>query len=365
MRKKTDEEFKVQVYELVKNDYTFLEPYKDARTPITVRHNACGAEYKVTPDNFLRGKRCSHCSHVRNKNRRTMTNKINAELSKHGEHLVTPFENTKTMMLIRCDRCGLKFKRSYDAYKNHKECPFCSNDKVKVPWDTPTFSWYVNHITGGQYELMSDYHSVGVNVKIMHKQCGHIYEVLPLNFLKGDRCPYEKYQRVARTQNMGNEEFQRRVKELVGEEYEPVGQYATARKPILMKHNKCGNIWETTPDNFLRGHGCPICKESNGEKAVAKYLAAHNITFIRQKKFEGCRIKYMLPFDFYLPKQNMCIEYDGEQHFHPIRFFGGEEKFKYTHYRDLYKNRFCKEHQIKLIRIKYTEDVNNVLEQVL
>ena len=61
----------------------------------------------------------------------------------------------------------------------------------------------------------------------------------------------------------------------------------------------------------------------------------------------------------------MCIEYDGEQHFHPIRFFGGEEKFKYTHYRDLFKNRFRKEHQIKLIRIKYTEDVNNVLERVL
>ena len=365
MRKKTDKEFKAQAYKLVGNDYTFLEPYKGARTLIAVRHNDCGAEYKVTPDNFLRGKRCSHCSHIRNEHRKAMTQKINAELVQYNEHLVTPYRGFKDMLLIQCNKCGLRFKRSYDAYRKHKRCPFCSNDKVSVPWDTPTFSWYVSHVTHGQYELISDYRSVSTKVEIKHEQCGHIYKVLPLNFIKGDRCPYEKYQRVAKTQNMGNEEFKRRVKEIAGDEYEPVSQYIAAKKPVLMRHNKCGNTWKTTPDTFLHGHGCPVCKESNGEKAVAKYLTAHNIDFIRQKKFEGCRIKYMLPFDFYLPSQNMCIEYDGEQHFHPIKFFGGEKKFKYTHYRDLFKNKFCKDNKIRLVRIKYTENVNSVLEQVL
>lgn len=365
MHKKTDKEFKKQAYKLVGNDYTFLEPYKSAREPIKVRHNCCGAEYKVTPDNFLRGRRCTHCSHIRRGHRKSMTKKINSELSKYNEHLVNPYENTKTMMLIQCDRCGLRFKRSYDSYKDHKECPFCSNDKISVPWDTSTFSWYVSCTTNGQYELVSNYRSVSENVEIKHKQCGNIYEVLPLNFLKGDRCPYERYQRMAKSQNMGDEEFERRVKCLVGDEYEPVSNYAAAKEPVLMKHNKCGNVWSTTPDSFLRGHGCPICKESNGEKAVAKYLTAHNIGFVRQKKFEGCRIKHMLPFDFYLPKLNLCIEYDGEQHFHPIEYFGGAKKFEYTHYRDLFKNKFCKDHQIRLIRIKYTEDVNNVLEQAL
>ena len=365
MHKKTNKEFRTQVYRLVGDDYTFLEPYKNAREPIMVRHNYCGAEYAVTPDNFLRGKRCKHCSHVRSKHHINMTKIINAELNEYDEHLVNSYVNSKSMMFIQCDKCGLRFKRSYDLYKDHKECPFCSGNKHKLAWDTSTFAWYVDHVTNGQYKLMSDYCSAGTNVKILHKACGNTYEVMPLNFLNGDRCPYERYQRMAKTQNMGDKEFRKRVKSLTGNEYEPVSIYVTAKKPMLMKHNKCGNIWQTTPDRFLHGHGCPVCKESNGEKAVAKYLTVRNIDFIRQKKFKGCRIKRMLPFDFYLPKQNICIEYDGEQHFHPIAYFGGMKKFEYTHYRDSFKNKFCKEHHIRLIRIKYTEDVNKVLEQVL
>lgn len=42
-----------------------------------------------------------------------------------------------------------------------------------------------------------------------------------------------------------------------------------------------------------------------------------------------------------------------------------DKKFKYTHYRDLFKNKFCKDNKIRLVRIKYTENVNSVLEQVL
>ena len=34
-----------------------------------------------------------------------------------------------------------------------------------------------------------------------------------------------------------------------------------------------------------------------------------------------------MPFDFYLPKHNICIEYDGKQHFEPIDIFGGEDEF--------------------------------------
>lgn len=365
MRRKTNQDFVRQVKNLVGNEYSFLDSYNGARVKIKVRHNTCGRIFLITPDNFLRGRRCSHCSHIRIQHRKSVTKKINDELAKYHEHLVGPYKNSKTTMLIQCNNCGLRFKRSYDLYQDNKACPFCSGNKYKLAWDTSTFAWYVDHVTNGRYKLMSDYCSAGTNVKILHKACGNTYEVMPLNFLKGDRCPYERYQRMAKTQNMGDKEFRKRVKNLTGNEYEPVSIYVTAKKPMLMKHNKCGNIWQTTPDRFLRGHGCPVCKESNGEKAVAKYLTAHNIDFIRQKKFKGCQIKHMLPFDFYLPKQNICIEYDGEQHFHPIAYFGGTKKFEYTHYRDLFKNKFCKEHHIRLIRIKYTEDVNKVLEQVL
>lgn len=161
MRRKTNQDFVRQVKNLVGNEYSFLDSYNGARVKIKVRHNTCGRIFLITPDNFLRGRRCSHCSHIRIQHRKSVTKKINDELAKYHEHLVGPYKNSKTTMLIQCNNCGLRFKRSYDLYQDNKACPFCSGNKYKLAWDTSTFAWYVDHVTNGQYKLMSDYCSAG------------------------------------------------------------------------------------------------------------------------------------------------------------------------------------------------------------
>lgn len=40
-------------------------------------------------------------------------------------------------------------------------------------------------------------------------------------------------------------------------------------------------------------------------------------------QYNECRLIYPLVFDFYLPDYNICIEYDGIQHFKPIEKWGG------------------------------------------
>lgn len=57
--------FKQQVYGIVGTEYEVIGDYKTSRTNILVKHNMCKNEYKVTPDNFLRGKRCPFCSQSR------------------------------------------------------------------------------------------------------------------------------------------------------------------------------------------------------------------------------------------------------------------------------------------------------------
>jgi len=69
-------------------------------------------------------------------------------------------------------------------------------------------------------------------------------------------------------------------------------------------------IFYQTPNNHLNGHGCPICKESKGEKLISNILEDLKIKFIKQKKFKECKDKRQLPFDFYLPDYNICNEYD-------------------------------------------------------
>ena len=92
------------------------------------------------------------------------------------------------------------------------------------------------------------------------------------------------------------------------------------------------------------------------------YLAKHNILFKRQYRFNECKNIFQLPFDFYLQNYNTCIEYDGEQHYYPIDYFGGEEGLTKRQQNDEIKNNFCKENNIGLLRIKYDQDIKLVLD---
>jgi hypothetical protein len=59
----------------------------------------------------------------------------------------------------------------------------------------------------------------------------------------------------------------------------------------------------------------------------------------------------------------MCIEYDGVQHFKPHIFFGGENGFKTLKNNDIIKENYCINNNIKLLRIKYNENVDQSLDR--
>jgi very-short-patch-repair endonuclease len=96
-------------------------------------------------------------------------------------------------------------------------------------------------------------------------------------------------------------------------------------------------------------------------------LLSTGINFIQQKKFPECKNINCLPFDLYLPTHNLCIEFDGRQHYESISFFGGDDGFIKRKKNDFIKNQFCKNNNIELIRISY-EDINiidNILSSLL
>lgn len=129
----------------------------------------------------------------------------------------------------------------------------------------------------------------------------------------------------------------------------------------LFCHVKCDCGRERDiPLNFLlRKNGqqsCGLCECSKGELYIATVLENHDILFFSQYIFEDCinpETNTKLRFDFYLPDYNTCIEYDGEQHFFPIDYFGGENGLKENQYRDNIKNNYCRKNNINLVRIPY------------
>jgi len=120
------------------------------------------------------------------------------------------------------------------------------------------------------------------------------------------------------------------------------------------------------PCTHLAGKGCAKCRISKGEQEIKHLLNKNNILFEREYTFTNCKNINLLPFDFYLPKHNTCIEYDGRQHFEPIKWFGGEEGLRLRKINDEIKNKYCIDNNINLIRIKYTDikDIEKIIKRL-
>lgn len=88
----------------------------------------------------------------------------------------------------------------------------------------------------------------------------------------------------------------------------------------------------------------------------------NNVKYIKQQRFKGCKDKNPLPFDFYLPELNICIEFDGIQHFEIIEKWGGGDGLKDRQMKDKIKNKYCKNNNIILLRIKYNENIEEKLK---
>ncbi|WP_310877069.1 hypothetical protein [Priestia megaterium] len=67
-----------------------------------------------------------------------------------------------------------------------------------------------------------------------------------------------------------HEEFVKEVYELVGDEYEVLGEYKNKRTKVIMRHNECGNSYEILSDSFFSGKRCEECKMNNKDKKFKK-----------------------------------------------------------------------------------------------
>lgn len=126
--------------------------------------------------------------------------------------------------------------------------------------------------------------------------------------------------------------------------------------------------FEQIANNHLNGFNCPSCncnKKSKMEESFAELLIENNISFERQKTFDWLKNKRSLFLDFYLPKYNIAIEVQGEQHFTPIEKFGGRYEFKVQTERDAAKRELCHEHNINLIYITKKSNADEVINAIL
>lgn len=131
----------------------------------------------------------------------------------------------------------------------------------------------------------------------------------------------------------------------------------------------CGNECDVASTNLITGHtrSCGCRHQSKWEVFIKEYLLSIDIKFEEQKRFRDCVNKKgtdMLPFDFYLPDENIIIEYDGEHHFSVVEGWGGNEKLDRIIENDKIKNKYCLDNNIKLLRIPYTKSESEIIEMI-
>lgn len=131
------------------------------------------------------------------------------------------------------------------------------------------------------------------------------------------------------------------------------------------KHHKhkcldCLNEFKTKPNYIIHMNtNCPICSKSKGERIIIDFLNRNGFRYELEYKVNISDKR--LRFDFYLTDFNMFIEYDGIQHFEPIKIFGGEEYYRKQIEYDILKDRWCFENNKRILRIPYFENILDIL----
>ena len=190
------------------------------------------------------------------------------------------------------------------------------------------------------------------------------FETILDKHINGSNCPKCVNNQYHLEFKKSSEEFIEEAKKTHGNRYDySKVNYVNNKTKINIICEKHG-VFTQRPDSHLNGHGCPMCKESVGECEVRLLLESKGIGFETQHRFSDCIMIKPLPFDFYLPNHNICIEFNGKQHYEHNHFFVSKKGFEELKLRDKIKNEYCRDNNINLIVIRYDENIELVLDDV-
>lgn len=293
--------------------------------------------------------------------------------SKNNNKLLNPedYINVKENNLrIVCGSCGKEFITSLASIKisggRCKDCGFRIGGQVAV-FDCKYVEEYINSINNNKLLNPNDY--INSNVKNLNIKCGNCGKIYTTSFSKYKNanqtvCPSCSHKQRGIENRLPIDV----VKEIIDNVnnnilLNPEEYVGNSVRNLKIKCGECGQIFTTSLVNYQSGTvRCSTCskKKTRGERTIENYFVASDIKYEYQKKFVDCKDRRSLPFDFYLPSRNICVEFDGRQHFEPVF---GQDSFEKTQLHDQIKNDYCEHNDIKLIRIPYWEGHN--IEKIL
>lgn len=268
------------------------------------------------------------------------------------------YKNNRTRVDVMCNVCGNTFSpKALSLYMGHG-CPYCAGTVGK------TTEQFVDEMSvkNPNVKILGKYRNSKSKIETQCLRCDYIWTPTPNTLLKGEGCP-----KCSGLMRKTQDEFVREMAEK-HPTVTVIGEYVNNRTKVKCFCNECETYFFSAPHTMLsNGNGCPNCTTSRGENRIKEWLKNKAIDFKPQHIFDDCKDVRVLPFDFYIPSHNLAIEYDGIQHFEPKDFFGGIESFNTLKKHDSIKDSYCKENNIRLLRIPYYsyDNIDTILDNEL
>lgn len=288
----------------------------------------------------------------------------------HGNkyiYLNSVYTRCDAKICITCPRHGDFWQIAKDHTRGHG-CPKCKAEKAHKSQveSIKDFVEKARKVHGDKYDYRKvKYYNSQTPVTIICPIHGE-FQQKPYSHLAGHGC------RKCHTETMfsSTEQFITSAKEIHGNRYDySKVKYVDSKTPVTIICPEHGEF-EQTPNVHLSNHGCPKCKQSHGEKLIYDILKKYKIPFKYQFKLINKYFEQSLLYiDFFVKyKGNQYfIEYNGEQHYRPIKYFGGEEQFKKQSRRDELLRSFCEIHKDKvtLLEIPFSQDEQSIEKTIL
>ena len=357
-----------QVQKELQDKFPFLEligEYTGANNKVLIRCNDCGFEWEAVPRSVIASKcGCKKC-------------KVNEQrFNKAKESFLAKLDTSKYEFIeyknymdvtVKCKTCG--YLRTTNADNIHRfGCPKCgqvrTHNAQKLTLNDILRQFKGVH--GDKYDYSKvDYINYTTPIIIICPEHGEFAQS-PAKHIAGQGCPK------CAGRNKTTDDFINEAKLIHKDKYDySKCIYINKNTPVSIICKKHGEFKQLPYVHVALKCGCPKCNMSHGEELVNNILTELNIEFKTQYRINNPYSKEgevgTFIVDFYLPKLNAFIEYNGKQHYIPVDKFGGELQFQKQEIRDQHLRKYCTENSINLLEIKYSdtnisEIINNFLE---
>jgi hypothetical protein len=332
---------------LFENGHELLDVYKNAKGKVLIDFR-CGHYPKlIRLDHYKNGHGCSICS----ENSPEQAKEEFISLLEHNGHtwLDGEYENNNTKILIDFNCSHEPHWITPNNYKNERGCPKCGYLITSEKLSKQAKEEFSLLVEFNGHELLSKY--VGNHTKVLIDfKCRHEpHLITPGHYKNGNACPKCS----GRCPEQSEHEFILLVK---SNGHKLLSEYSGAKNKVLIDFKCNHNQHWIRIDHYKNGVGCPVCNESKGEKRIRKWLEDNKFYFIAQKEFDGLigTGGGNLSYDFYLPKLNILIEYQGEFHDGKANDYV-KENLEYQREHDKRKREYAKQKNIRLLEIWYSD----------